>query len=51
MTSHYNLNNIRNLLTEGFTAEELKAFCFDQPELSPVYNRLAEGTGKTQIVQ
>jgi hypothetical protein len=51
MTSPYNLKNIRSLLTEGFTAEELKAFCFDQPELRTVYNRLAAGAGKTEVVQ
>ena len=50
MTS-YNLKNIRALLTEGFSAEELKEFCFDEPELRPVYNQLAAGTGKTQVVQ
>ena len=50
MTSHYNLNNIRNLLTAGFTAEKLKAFCFDQPELRPVYDRLAADTGKAEVV-
>jgi len=51
MTTPYHLNNIRKLLTTGFTAEELKAFCFDQPELRPVYNRLTAGTGKSDVVQ
>ncbi len=50
MAKHYNLENIRTLLTEGFTAEKLRRFCYDKPDFRPVYNRLAEGTGKTKIV-
>jgi hypothetical protein len=50
MTSPYNLKNVRSLLTEGFTTEELRTFCFDDPQFRPVYHGLAEGTGKTQIV-
>jgi hypothetical protein len=47
----YNHKNIRTLLTEGFSAEELRTFCFDEPELRPVFDQLAAGTGKADIVQ
>jgi hypothetical protein len=50
MTKRYNLKNIRALLTEGFTAEELRRFCYDEPDFRPVYNRLSESTGKATIV-
>jgi hypothetical protein len=50
MTTRYSLKNIRTLLSDGFTTEELKAFCFDQPELRAVYDRLAAGMGKTEVV-
>ncbi|MFC1976223.1 SUMF1/EgtB/PvdO family nonheme iron enzyme [Chloroflexota bacterium] len=50
MTIDYNLSNIRSLLTEGFNAEELRSFCFDRPDFRPVYEQLAEDTGKAQII-
>jgi hypothetical protein len=46
----YNLNNIRQLLTKGFSDTELRDFCFDRPEFREVYDQLAETSGKTQIV-
>ncbi|MBN1993882.1 MAG: AAA-like domain-containing protein [Anaerolineae bacterium] len=47
---HYQLENIRTLLTDGFTEGDLRAFCYDQPRLRPVYYQLAEGMAKTQII-
>lgn len=51
MIIDYNLKNIRALLTKGFSGEELRIFCFDEPSFKPVYEQLAADTGKTQIVQ
>ncbi len=48
MTIHY--KNIRTLLTEGFRAEELRSFCLYEPGFKPVYNQLAQNTGKTSII-
>jgi hypothetical protein len=50
MTKSYNLKNIRILLTEGFTDEQLRRLCFEMPEFRPVYDQLAESTGKTDII-
>jgi hypothetical protein len=46
----YNLSNIRQLLTKGFSDMELRSFCFDQPEFQGVYDQLAQDTGKEEIV-
>ncbi|MFN8453054.1 MAG: hypothetical protein U0401_00010 [Anaerolineae bacterium] len=47
----YHFGHIRTLLIEGFNDEDLRQFCFDQPDFRPVYDQLASLTGKTQIVQ
>lgn len=49
MTDLYNLTNIRDLLTNGFTDAELRALCFDLPGFRPVYDQLAQNTGKKGI--
>ncbi|MCB0169320.1 MAG: tetratricopeptide repeat protein, partial [Anaerolineae bacterium] len=41
---------IRALLTEGFTPEQLRRFCYDTPEFRPVYDQLAQVTGKAAII-
>jgi hypothetical protein len=46
----YNLKNIRILLNEGFTDEELRRLCYDEPEFRPVYDELAQETGKAKII-
>jgi formylglycine-generating enzyme required for sulfatase activity len=46
----YNLQNIRTLLTEGFSDEQLRRFCYDLPEFRPVYDQLAQVTGKAAII-
>lgn len=38
MTMHYNLSNIRALLTEGFTDEDLRHLCYDISDFRPVYD-------------
>ncbi len=50
MTTSYNLPNIRTLLNEGFTDEELRRLCYDGPDFRPVYDQLARATGKTAII-
>lgn len=50
MTELYNLPNIRELLTNGFTDAELRALCFDLPGFRPVYDQLAQNTGTAEIV-
>jgi serine/threonine protein kinase len=49
MTIRYLWKNIRTLLIEGFSAEELNQLCFD--EFRPVYNQLSLRTGKAEIVE
>lgn len=46
----YILPNIRALLIEGFTDRELRRLCYDLPEFRPVYEELAQSSGKTEIV-
>ncbi len=50
MAEHYILRNIRALLTEGFTDDELRRLCYDVPDFRPVYNELARDTGKAKII-
>ncbi|MBI1878849.1 MAG: hypothetical protein HYR94_11625, partial [Chloroflexi bacterium] len=46
----YNLKNIRTLLTEGFTAEQLRDFCYDIPEFKVVTQDVAPSAGKTALL-
>jgi hypothetical protein len=50
MAKQYIFENIRELLTEGFTDEQLRRFCYDTPKFRPVYNQLAQASGKTEII-
>jgi hypothetical protein len=50
MDKQYNLKNIRILLTEGFTTEDLRRLCFDEAAFRPVYDQLAQGMGKAAII-
>ncbi len=50
MGKRYNWKNIRTMLTKGFTAEELRHLCYDEPNFRPVYDELAQDTGKTKII-
>ncbi len=51
MDQHYNIRNIRTLLTEGFNAEELRELAYDEPIFRPVYDQLSSSAGKAEIVQ
>ncbi|MCK6625115.1 MAG: SUMF1/EgtB/PvdO family nonheme iron enzyme [Anaerolineae bacterium] len=51
MGKQYNLINIRTLLKEGFSDAELRDFCFDTPDFRPVYDQLAQNTGKAELVR
>jgi len=48
--TRYNFENIRILLIAGFTSEELRRLCYETPLFRPVYDQLAENTGKAKIV-
>lgn len=50
MGKQYKTDKIRNLLTEGFTDQELRRFCYDNREFRPVHDNLAEKTGKSEII-
>lgn len=51
LSKQYNFKNIRVLLTEGFSDEELRHLCFDVPAFRPVHSQLAKGSGKSEIIQ
>ncbi|MCB0174944.1 MAG: TIR domain-containing protein, partial [Anaerolineae bacterium] len=46
----FHIKNIRTLLTESFTDEELRRLCYDEPDFRPVYNQLSQGMGKDQVI-
>jgi hypothetical protein len=46
----YHLVNVRDLLLNGFDDRDLRRLCHDVPDFRPVYNQLASGTGKAEIV-
>ena len=50
MTKHYHLQNIRTLLNEGSSAEELRRLCYEELSFRPVYDQLAEDSGKAKII-
>jgi internalin A len=47
----YNLKNIRGLLTNGFSSDELRILAFDSRVFRPVYERLSQDSGKSEIIQ
>lgn len=48
--TRYNLSNICTLLTKGFSDEELRRLCFEITDFRPVYDQLAQGVGKVEVV-
>lgn len=50
MTQRYITRNIRTLLTEGFSDEELRRLCLDAPDFRPVHNQLSREMGKDLII-
>jgi hypothetical protein len=51
MMKRYNLQKVRKLLMERFTAEELEHFCRDMPDFNPVYDQLHQRTSVAEITQ
>jgi hypothetical protein len=50
METRYNLGNIRDLLIEGFTDQELRWLCYDEPDFRPVHDELSPNIGTGEIV-
>lgn len=46
----YNRSNIRTLLMQGFSGEELRRFSFDTPAFRELYEDLPRTAGKSEIV-
>jgi hypothetical protein len=51
MAKRYLYKNIRTLLTTGFTDDELRILCYDEPEFRAVYENWPKGTNRTTFVQ
>lgn len=51
MAHNFNLKNIRAFLTDGFSDEELRHLCYDNPDFRPVYEQLAQEMGKGKVIQ
>jgi hypothetical protein len=50
MARTFNLKNIRTFFSKGFSDEELRRLCFDEPEFKPVFEKLSQGMGKDRII-
>ena len=50
MSQRYNLINIRNLLSQGFSAEELRRLTFYDADFRRVYDQLSPNAGKAAII-
>jgi hypothetical protein len=50
VSEYYNLKNIGDLLTKGFTKEELVDLCFYEPKFRPVYEQLSNSS-KLEIIR
>lgn len=46
----YHFKNIRALLTQGFSDEDLRRLCLDEPAFSLVSNQLSREMGKDLII-
>jgi hypothetical protein len=51
MTTHYLLRNIRALLAEAFTDEELRRLCYDTPAFKPVYDQLGPNISQGEVIE
>ncbi|MCL4295856.1 MAG: hypothetical protein KJ077_09025 [Anaerolineae bacterium] len=49
--TEYNLAHIHTLLIEGFSAEELLQFCFDEPKFKPFYSQIPHDTSPAQLAR
>jgi DNA-binding transcriptional ArsR family regulator len=46
----YNTKKIRKLLTDGFTPDELRRFCYDEKSFRDIYEQLPPTPGKGEII-
>ena len=46
----YDIAEIRNLLTEAFTAKDLRRFCYDRPTFRPIVDEFAPDHGVADMV-
>jgi hypothetical protein len=51
MAKQYFYKNIRALLTSGFSDEELRILCFEEPEFRAVYENWPRGASRATFVQ
>jgi hypothetical protein len=50
MNEYYILKNIREVLLQGFSEEELRQMCFYEIDFKPLYDQLSQNAGKEKIV-
>jgi hypothetical protein len=50
MNRRYDLSKIRELLTEGFSEQELRRFCFEVPDFRDAYEELGQNISKVEII-
>jgi hypothetical protein len=48
--TQYHLSNIRRLLIEGFSDNDLRYLAFDNPNFRPVYDQISPSSGKSDII-
>ena len=46
----YNFRNINALLTEGFTIDELRSFCFVEPDFYPIFEKVNNSSDKSKVI-
>lgn len=51
VSKRYDLKNIRTLLTEGFTDDELRQFCFVHPDFRPFYPHLPRPASQAELAR
>jgi len=47
---YLNIKNIRVLLTEAFSDEELRQLCYDETPFKPVYEQLTQAMSKDTLI-
>jgi len=50
ISAGFNLKNIRVLLTEAFSDEELRQLCYDETPFKPVYEQLTQAMSKDTLI-